>query len=153
KSYIVRVKSGPLYEPGCYVPRFLWDRGIESVVPPIFNRRNSLWTRLGDWTVTVYTFLDGDTGRAGMTDEHWKATGIIVKRIHEVALPYEMLQSMRKETFDPTEYIRWVAAFETRYAGCEPGRPAERTLYASWMAHRTTIQSTLTGLERLAGEL
>src|SRR5262249_52814569 len=151
--YLVRVKSGSLYEPGCFVPRFLWDRRIESVVPPIFNRRNSLWTQLGDWTVSVFTFLDGDTGWAGMTDEHWKATGIIFKRIHEAALPYEMSQSLRKETFDPTEYIRWVAAFERRLAGCEPGRPAERALYASWMTHRTTIHRTLTALERLAGEL
>ena len=152
-SYLVRVKSGPFYEPGCFVPRFLRDRGIESVVPPLFNGASALWTRLGNWTVSVYTFLDGDTGWPGMTDEHWKKTGIIFKRIHEVALPYEMLQSLRKETFDPTEYIRWVPAFEARCAACEPGRPAERALYASWMAHRTAIQDTLTALERLAGEL
>src|SRR5215831_34170 len=131
-SYLVRVKSASLYEPGCLVPRFLWGCGIESVVPPLFNKTNALWTNLGDWTVTVYTFLDGDTGWAGMTDQHWKATGTIFKRIHEVALPFEMLQSLRKETFDPTGYIRWVTAFETRHAGCEPGRPAERVLYASW---------------------
>jgi len=112
-----------------------------------------LWTRLGDWTVTVYTFLDGDTGWAGMTGEHWKTTGIICKRIHEVALPHELMHSVRQETFDPAEYIRWVEAFQTLHAGCQPGRPAERALYASWMAHRPAIQSTLAALERLAGEL
>src|SRR5262249_19410387 len=151
-SYFVKVKSGPLYEASCFLPRFLWDRGIESVVPPLFNKTNALWTRLGDWTVTVYAFLDGDTGWAGMTDEHWKARGIICKRIHDAALPPEMIQSVRKETFDPAEYIRWVAAFEAQHAAGEPGRPAERALYASWIAHRPAIQSTLTALERLAGE-
>ena len=153
RSYLVKVKCGPLYEPSCFVPRFLRDGGIESVVPPLFSRTNALWTQLGDWTVTVYTFLDGDTGCAGMTDEHWKTTGVICKRIHEVALPYEILQSLRRETFDPMEYIRWVAAFEARHDACKPGRPAERALYASWMAHRLAIQSTVNALERLAGEL
>src|SRR5215469_5313994 len=121
-SYLIRVKFGPLYEPSCVVPRFLWDRGIESVVPPLFNRSNGLWTELGDWRATVYMFLDGDTGWAGMTDEHWKATGVICKRLHEVVLPCEIFQSLRKETFDPTEYIRWVAAFEAGHV-FEPERP------------------------------
>jgi spectinomycin phosphotransferase len=88
-----------------------------------------------------------------MTEDHWKAAGIIFKQIHDAALPYQMSQSLRKETFDPTEYIRWVAAFEARPASRKPERPAERALYASWMAHRPAIQSTLTALERLAGEL
>src|SRR5215469_12635110 len=79
RSYFVRVKSGPLYEPSCVVPRLLWDRGIESVAPPLFNRSNALWARLGTWTVTVYTFLEGDTGWTGMTDEYWKATGAVFK--------------------------------------------------------------------------
>jgi spectinomycin phosphotransferase len=152
-SYLIRVKSGPLYEPSCLVPRFLWDHGIESVVPPLVSRTNALWTRLEDWTVTVYRFLEGDTGWAGMTDEHWKATGVICKRIHEASLPYEMLQSLRKETFDPTQYIHWVAAFEARHAGSELERPAERALYGSWMAHRPLIQGTVTAMEKLAGVL
>jgi spectinomycin phosphotransferase len=86
-----------------------------------------------------------------MTDEHWIATGAIFKRIHESALPHEILQSVRKETFDPSEYIRWVAAFEERQA--EPGSHAERALHTSWMAHRHAIQKTLAALERLAGDL
>jgi spectinomycin phosphotransferase len=153
RSYFARVKSGPLYEPSCFVPRFLSDCGIESVVPPLYNKTAALWTKLEDWTVTIYAFLYGDTGWAGMTDEHWKATGETCKRIHEAALPYEMLQSLRKETFDPTDYISWVAAFEAQHLDCEPRSPAGRAVYGSWMAHRPAILSTLAALERLADEL
>src|SRR5215471_1035763 len=153
RSYFARVKSGPLYEPSCFVPRFLSNCGIESVVAPLYNKTDALWTKLEDWTVTVYAFLDGMTGWAGMTDEHWRATGQTCKKIHEAALPYEMLQSLRKETFEPAEYIRWIAAFEAQYKEREPGSPAERALYGSWTAHRRAIQSTLTAMERLADEL
>jgi len=108
--------------------------------------------------VTVYSFLDGDTGWAGMTCEHWKATGVTLKRIHQADLPYEVLESLREETFDPAEYVRWVADFESRHVfearhASERGHHAKRELCGSWMAHRPAIQRTVTALQRLAAEL
>ncbi len=50
----------------------------------------------------------------GMTDENWQEVGTIFKQIHGVMLPPEGFKSLRKETFDPTEYARWVRAFETQ---------------------------------------
>jgi spectinomycin phosphotransferase len=70
-AYLLKVKSGSLYEPSCLVPRYLSDQGITSVVAPIPTKNNTLWTRLENWTVIVYAFLDGDTSWTGMTDEQW----------------------------------------------------------------------------------
>ena len=85
--YLVKVKSGSFYEPGCLAPRYLHDQGITSVVAPIPTTSGALWVRLGDWTVIVYPFIEGDTSWRGMTDAQWQAVGAPFRRIHGAPLP------------------------------------------------------------------
>lgn len=153
-AYLLKVTSRPLYEPGCLVPRYLNDQGITSVVAPVPTRSGALWTRVEDWTVIVYPFIDGETSWTGMTDEQWKEVGTIFQQIHQVMLPPEGFSSLRKETFDPTEYTRWVRAFETQHFQQRlGGSVSERALRSSWMAHQPTIHAVVTSLETLAGVL
>jgi spectinomycin phosphotransferase len=152
-AYLLKVKSGSLYEPSCLVPGYLRDQGIASVVAPLPTKRNTVWTHVGAWTVIVYPFLEGDTSWTGMTDEHWKEVGTIFQRIHQVMLPAEGFEALRKETFDPTEYARWVRAFETQHTHSEGGSVSERALRSSWVAHQPTIHTVVTSLEQLAGVL
>src|SRR5947199_8449283 len=60
-AYLLKVTSRSLYEPRCLVPRYLNDQGIASVVAPVPTRSGALWTKLGEWTVIVYPFIEGDT--------------------------------------------------------------------------------------------
>jgi spectinomycin phosphotransferase len=152
--YLLKVSSGSLYEPGCFVPRYLCDQGISSVVAPVLTKRDSLWAGFEDWVMIVYPFLDGDTSWTGMSDEHWREVGTIFKRIHQVALPFQWFQSLRKETFDPAEYVRRVRAFEIQYIGARgDGDFSARSLRSSWTAHRPIIDAAVTSLEELARAL
>jgi spectinomycin phosphotransferase len=152
--YFLKAKSGPLYEPSCLVPGYLRDQGIASVVAPLPTNRNTLWSQVGDWTVIMYPFIDGETGsHLGMTDENWKEVGTIVKQIHRVILPPSGFGSLRKETFQPTEYVRWVRAFETQQTGSLAGSRVEHALRSCWMEHQPAIHTVLTSLEELAGVL
>jgi len=149
--YLLKVTSRPLYEPGCLVPRYLRDQGITSVVAPVPTKSYALWTKLVDWTVIVYPFIDGDTSWTGMTNEQWKEVGTIFKQIHQVRLEPVGFSSLRKETFDPTEYARWVRAFETQHLHSRHGGSgSSRALRASWVAHQSTIHTVVTSLEKLA---
>lgn len=149
--YLLKVKSGLLYEPGYLVPRYLSDQGITSVVAPLPTRSNALWTRLENWTALVYPFIDGDTSWAGMTDEHWKETGSIFKQIHEVILPHSGFASLRKEIFDAAEYARWIHEFEAQHVHHQAdGSMPERALRSSWIAHQPTISMAVASLEKLA---
>lgn len=152
-AYLLKVKSGPLYEPSCLVPRYLRDQGIISVVAPLPAKDNALWTQLDDWIAMLYPFIDGNTSWLGMTDAHWKDVGTTFKRIHQVMLPPSGFEALRKETFDPTEYTRWVRVIETQLAHSEGKSASERALRSSWMAHQSTIHMIITSLEKLAGEL
>ncbi|TMC62404.1 MAG: aminoglycoside phosphotransferase family protein [Chloroflexota bacterium] len=150
-AYLLKVTSRSLYEPRCLVPHYLNDQGITSVVAPVPTRSGALWMKLMDWTVIVYPFIDGDTSLTGMTNEQWKEVGTIFKRIHQVMLPSLGFESLRKETFDPTEYARWVRAFETQHLHSRHGGSvSERALRTSWVAHQSTIHTGVTSLEKLA---
>ncbi|RAP78733.1 aminoglycoside phosphotransferase family protein [Paenibacillus montanisoli] len=152
-AYLLKVTSRPLYEPQYLVPRYLNEQGITCVVAPFSTRSGTLWTHLEDWTVVVYPFINGESSFIGMLAEQWKTLGTILKRIHQIILPPEGFKPLRQETFDPTEYVRWIRYFEEQLALFESGSTLDRTLHASWVEHRLTIHSKLTSLEKLAGLL
>jgi spectinomycin phosphotransferase len=150
-AYLLKVTSRLLYEPSCLVPRYLRDRGITSVVAPIPTRSSALWAKLMDWTVIVYPWISGDSSLTGMTNQQWKEVGSIFKRIHQLRLQPESFPSLRKETFDPTVYARWVRTFETQHLHSQHGgSDSSRALRASWVAHQSTIHTAVTSLEKLA---
>ena len=152
--YLLKVNARPLYKPACLVPRYLSQQGITSVVAPIPTQSNALWTKLDDWTVIVYPFIDGDTSLTGMTNAQWQEVGSIFNRIHHVRLAPAGFESLRKETFDPTEYTRWIRVFETQHLHSRHGRSAsERALHDDWIAHQSTIYTCVASLEKLAGVL
>ncbi|HEU5229065.1 MAG TPA: aminoglycoside phosphotransferase family protein [Ktedonobacteraceae bacterium] len=152
-TYALKVTLRPLYEPRYLVPRYLNDQGVASVVAPIPTRSAALWTKLGEWTVILYPFVEGDTSLTGMTNEQWEQLGSIFQRIHQVMLPSGGFASLRKETFDPTAYIRWVRAFETQHAHAQGGGASQRAIRSSWAVHQPTIHTVVTSLERLAAVL
>ncbi len=150
-AYLLKVTSRPLYEPRCLVPRYLNDQGITSVVAPIPTTSGTLWTMLSEWTVIAYPFIEGDTSWTGMTNEQWREVGTIFKRIHQIMLPPAGFEGLLKETFDPTEYARWVRTFETHHLHSRyDGSDSWCALRASWVAHQSTISTTVTSLEKLA---
>ena len=150
-AYLLKVTSRSLYEPRCLVPRYLNEQGITSVVAPVLTRSSALWTLLEEWTVIVYPFIDGDTSWTGMTDEQWQEVGAIFQRIHQVKLPSFGFESLRKETFDPTEYARWIRTFETQHLHSRRGGSgSSRALRADWRAHQSTIHTAVASLEKLA---
>src|SRR5438105_828763 len=79
-AYLLKVKSGEFYTPSCLVSRYLYDHGITSVVAPLRTRSDALWAHAEQWTFAVYPYLDGSTGWAGMTDEHWRRAGAIARQ-------------------------------------------------------------------------
>jgi spectinomycin phosphotransferase len=153
-AYLLKVKAAALYEPGCLVPAYLHAQGIAAVVAPVPTLGGALWTTIGEWTAIVYPFHDGDTSLTGMTDAHWREVGSTFRRIHQAPLPQADFASIRRETFDPAEYARWVQTFEIQHLNAPmDGSAAERALRTSWQAHQPTIHAGLAVLERLAEDL
>jgi spectinomycin phosphotransferase len=151
RAYLLKATSRLLYEPSCLVPAYLRDQGITSIVAPVATRSGALWAKLGDWTVILYPWINGESSLTGMTNAQWKEVGSIFKRIHQVRPPLVGFESLRKERIDPTEYARWIRTFETQHMQ-EPGSASasQRALLSSWKAHQSTIHTVVTTLEKLA---
>jgi spectinomycin phosphotransferase len=153
-AYLFKATSRPLYEARYQVPRYLNDQGITAVVAPLPTRSGELWVKLVGWMVIVYPFIDGVSSFTGMTIEHWKNLGGIFKQIHQVAVPTGLFQSLRKETFDVAEYIRWIQAFETHHLHSRHSESlSQSALRADWLAHQNTIHVMIHSLEKLSGVL
>jgi spectinomycin phosphotransferase len=157
-AYVLKVTSRPLYAPSCLVPRYLHNRGITAVVAPLPTTDGPLWTTVGEWTVMVYPFLEGDTSLAGMTDDQWWETGRVFRRIHQVPLPPDGFPHMRTESFDPAAYLRWMREFEAQHLSALQAQPDDgsgpaRALRASWVEHRATIHTAATALQQLGAAL
>lgn len=153
-AFLLKVTSRPLYEPRYLVPRYLYDSGIPSVVAPLPTKSGALWTKLADWTVILYPFIEGDSSKTGMTNEHWRALGSIFRQIHQTPVPAAGFESLRKETFDVTEYAQWIHDFETQHLHAEHrGSVAERALQVGWLAHQSTIHKGVNSLQKLAAIL
>ena len=152
--FLLKVTSRPLYEPKGLVPRYLNDQGITAVVAPVPTKNQSLWTRLVDWTVMVYPFIEGETSWTGITDKQWKEVGMLFQRIHQVRLPSLGFESLRKENFDPTAYAQRIRSFETQHTAIQASSSVpHHFLRSSWKTHQSTIQSVVAMLETLGSVL
>jgi spectinomycin phosphotransferase len=120
-------------------------------VAPIPTSLGALWTRAEDWTVIVYPFIDGECSLTGMTNAQWKEVGNIFQRLHQVRLSASGFESLRKERFDPTEYVQEIHLFETQHLQ-EVGSASasQRALRSSWKAHQSTIHTVVARLQELA---
>jgi spectinomycin phosphotransferase len=156
-TYLLKARSGPLYEPSFLVPRYLADQGVTAVNAPIPTSQGALWTRLvshREWVIAVYPFVDGECGwNPGMSDAQWMATGALVRQIHLVALPPEGFPSLRTETFEPDGYAHRVAAIEARHAQGDGGSQVERALHERWQERQPTIHALLATMDALTEEL
>jgi spectinomycin phosphotransferase len=154
RAYLLKVTSRLLYEPSCLVPAYLRNQGITSVVAPVPTTSGALWTKLGEWTMILYPWVNGESSLTGMTTAQWKEVGSIFRRIHQAGLPASGIESLRKERFDPTEYARWIHTFEAQHAQDQSRATAsQHALRSSWIAHQPTIHTAVATLEKLAAIL
>ncbi|GCE07355.1 phosphotransferase enzyme family protein [Dictyobacter aurantiacus] len=153
--YLLKVSGRELYEASYLVPAFLRERGVEAVVAPIPTLEGELWTRLGERTVALYPFIEGDVSWNGMTEQNWRDVGSIFRRIHQVVPPREVRGVLRRETFDVGGYLSRMRAFEDRYICQNDGghNVPEQVLLASWQEQRATIHRVIERLEVLGGML
>lgn len=153
-AYLLKARSGAFYAPSCQVPRYLRDQGIASVAAPLPTKSGMLWTRMGDWTLTLSPFIVGNTGwTPAMTAEQWRATGSTLRQMHQMPLPPGGFAGLRQETFDVTGYRHWVQVFDTHFAGSDGKSQLQDALRSYWMAHQATIHLAMTSLATLAGVL
>jgi len=108
-KYFLKIKKGEIYEPSIFIPSYLKGIGIEQVVAPLRTQLDELSVKLNDFTLILYPFIEGRVGmKVGLTDEQWRELGSVLKEIHSVQPPADLLQRVNKENF----LLKWNLVIE-----------------------------------------
>ncbi len=154
-AWFLKVRRGPINEPGLLIPRFLQDQGIDQVVAPLHSAGETPWTTLDGFTLIVYPFLAGDTGyEIGLTDAQWIEFGATLRRIHATQLPTDLTAQMRTETF-VSRHVPMISALSARLAAgdFDPADVHQHALAAFWTARQAEIDWLLDRTEALSRHL
>src|SRR5436309_2191522 len=82
-SYFLKVRQGAVRPASLLVPRFLHDRGVTEVVARLPALSGALSVPLGEFSLLLYPFIEGETGMdRGMSEQQWRDYGAVLRRIH-----------------------------------------------------------------------
>jgi spectinomycin phosphotransferase len=153
-KYVLKVRAPTeSNEAASAVPRYLYESGVPHVVAPLRSTTQSLSVQEGRFTLTVYPFLEGSTGvEAGLSEQHWRALGRLVKQLHTSALPSELLQVLPAEA-----YTRSAVDVVRRVDGAVSGNsfpdPSAQEVAAFWKSRRQDINTLVERTEELGPQV
>ena len=102
--YFVKLRRGDFNEIAVTLPKFLSDRGIMQIMPPLATLAGLLWADLDTFRVILYPFVEGHNGyEADLTDRQWVDFGAALKGIHSTAVPSTLARCISQEAYSP----RW----------------------------------------------
>jgi spectinomycin phosphotransferase len=138
-AYLLKVRRGTLNEPALAIPRYLQDQGLSHIVAPLTSTAGTLWVAVGEFALMVYPFIAGRSAfEAGMSEPQWVEYGAVLRQIHATALPSDLLELARRETYVPkaTQLIRDLDAHIGMRSFVDP---LEQALVAVWRTRRAQI--------------
>lgn len=155
-SYFLKVRSGPVHEPGLLVPRALIDRGVRNVLAPLRTRSAELWCPLAGadgYTVVLYPFVRGENAMvAGLSADQWQVFGATLRAVHASGLAERFRGLLPVETFalPSAALVRRMLAL---VGGEHFDSPVAARFAAFWREHAGQIEQMLARAEALGRRL
>jgi spectinomycin phosphotransferase len=152
--YLLKVRAPTeSNEAASAVPRYLYESGVPHVVAPIRSTTQSLSVQEGRFSLTVYPFIEGTTGvETGLSEQHWRALGGLVKQLHASALPPDLMEVLPAEAYRVSA-LDVVRRVDGAVSGSSfPDRSA-RQVAAFWTSHRHEIQTLVERTEELGPQV
>jgi spectinomycin phosphotransferase len=115
-SYFIKLKTGHHHEIGVQIVELLEQAGIQQIIPPIKTIHGTSTQPMGDFTLIVYPFVEGQDGfNRSLTDDQWRKLGKALKLVHEVEVPSSIQNRIRREAYSP----KWRDAVRSLYTHME----------------------------------
>lgn len=113
-DYFLKLRGGKFLEASVTVPKYLADRGIKQVIPPMLTKLGQVYSSLGSFKAILYPYLEGYNGvDAKLSEDHWVQFGTTIKKLHEIDIPSSITKDVPRETF-PSKWRETVKAFLMR---------------------------------------
>jgi spectinomycin phosphotransferase len=98
----VRARRG-FSAPSLAVPRRLADLGLPHILAPLQTVTGALWADVGEFALSLYPLINGRSGgKTGLSAEHWRTLGALMRRVHSAPLPTELSRLISREAFVPS---------------------------------------------------
>jgi spectinomycin phosphotransferase len=153
QRFLLKLRSGEFAENSAVFPKLLFDQSVEQVIPPILSCSGKPSTRLDQYCVILYPYIDGKDGfQVELSDEQWVEFGNAVKKIHSAKIPTQMLKKIPTESFS-TEFADQLLGIlqRIRVANCTDPISADMVEYL--LSKEDTIQTLISRTNQLSGIL
>jgi spectinomycin phosphotransferase len=101
--YFLKVRFGPIYEPGLEVPSALIDLGTANILGPLRTRTSDHWCQLegsSGFSIVLYPYIESEIAkRVGLTDAQWQSFGSTLQAVHSSGLEERFRDRLPVETF------------------------------------------------------
>ncbi len=101
--YFIKLRSGPFHTAALSLPRYLYDQGIDQVIPPIPSNSGNLFVDGNGFKLIIYPLIDGcSAAEIDLTPAQWRTFGHALAAIHRLSLPYTLRKNLPLEDYAPT---------------------------------------------------
>lgn len=153
KSYFVKLKHGQRYDITPALLALLEEAGIKMIVPPIKTITGDLTQRVDHFTLTVYPFVFGQNGFfRPLTDDQWIAFGAVLRRVHELDVPFSIKKLIRNETYSDRAR-KFVRSLYSHLDANLEGDPAALKLQTFMKEHPSLILHLVNRAEALSQKI
>ena len=154
RAYFLKLRTSEGFSmASLVVPHYLQDHGVPHIVAPLPTIAQTLWVSVNDFALSLYHFVDGHIGADfGLSEQHWRTFGVLLKQIHAFRLPTEMQQILPRESFIPNQR-HLITELEAAITKQEFASFAEDELAAFWHARQDDIHLLLDRTDALGRQL
>jgi len=100
RLYFIKLKRGYNHEISIAIANLLQESGLEQVIIPIKTIHGQQTVRIGDFTLIVYPFIEGQDGFSrDLTDKQWFILGQALRQVHSTEVPLFIQNQIRKEDY------------------------------------------------------
>lgn len=115
-SYFIKIKRGHHHDISATIIALLYDAGIQQIIPPIKTNSGQPIQHIGDFTLIVSPFVEGQDGFSrDLTSDQWITLGKVMRQIHNIDVPSSIQRIIRRETYSP----KWREVVRSLYTHIE----------------------------------
>ncbi len=153
KGYFIKLKRNYNHDISIAITKLLYESGLQQVILPIQTTQGQHSTRIGDFTLIVYPFIEGQDGfNRDLTTDQWFILGQALRQVHNIEVPKSLQNQLRRETYSDT----WRKAVRSLLYHIEVEKDRDeiaKKLLRFIKEHKTAIQRLVDRAEQLGQKL
>lgn len=152
-QYFLKLRTGVFDEISVVLPKFLHNRGIMQIIPPMANTTGQLWGYLDSFKMILYPYMEGRDGyEVRLSERQWVEFGKALKGIHAATVPQKLVSRIQREIYSP-QWREKVSIFLSQIEHRDFDDPIAVELAAFLRAKRAGILDLVGRAEQLAQAL